>query len=514
MHNVHGIQARDGDGGSSKLSTSTIVIIAVVCGCVVALVFALFLWRLLYRICRPKKPTPLPPVQPLAYEREQQLATLAEFKNRHSTFYESDSLHALSYIKRPLHHVASEASLIPGSSVASSRQNSILAEDATSAESLSPYVTPLPADSHPLPHPHFGVAASPHASLASFSSSAGDTEAVSASPCAPFPDATDSVDHVTPLSGPPSPSASSNMSSIGGPRPSGRSVSRSRSRISLASSAGTTYSMQTTHSRGSTLRGAPHSRHSNIQIVLPAPLAPEMYPYAQSAGQDGINSNRSSYALSSVQGDGSSRRSVFVDQWVPVGIRSLSMGNMVEKGSTNFAAIPTHTVRSHTSTQPRIPSSLSQSTTISSHHSARRAQSQPRLNTSPSNYPKLASSASSSNLRDRERVPPVPRIPSAHSDISSVPQEHEQIRGRSRTSTSRSVGPLQTERSFSQQMPGEWQKENLRTAPPVVVARSGPQGPTDLEQPLPQLFLESSEHRPRSRTREGTLHKKRQDVPT
>lgn len=179
-----------------------------------------------------------------------------------------------------------------------------------------------------------------------------------------------------------------------------------------------------------------------------------------------------------------------------------------------YRVYPAHTVRSHTSTQPRIPSSLSQSTTISSHHSARRAQSQPRLNTSPSNYPKLASSASSSNLRDRERVPPVPRIPSAHSDISSVPQEHEQIRGRSRTSTSRSVGPLQTERPFSQQMPGEWQKENLRTAPPVVVARSGPQGPTDLEQPLPQLFLESSEHRPRSRTREGTLHKKRQDVPT
>lgn len=71
--------ARDDGGGG--LSTGTIIVIAVVCGCVAILVLTLFLWRLLARCCRTKESAPLPPVQELAHHRrEQQRAAFpAEF---------------------------------------------------------------------------------------------------------------------------------------------------------------------------------------------------------------------------------------------------------------------------------------------------------------------------------------------------------------------------------------------------------------------------------------------------
>lgn len=90
-----------------------------------------------------------------------------------------------------------------------------------------------------------------------------------------------------------------------------RTVDRSRSRrrpYSMAS-IGTS---QTTHSRQS-VRAAPHAPHSNIQIVLPAPLAPNLY---ERAASEELQTQRS-LVVESVHAD--SWRSSMADTWIPVG---------------------------------------------------------------------------------------------------------------------------------------------------------------------------------------------------
>ena len=68
-------------------------------------------------------------------------------------------------------------------------------------------------------------------------------------------------------------------------------------------------SMVSTASRASratnNIRGAPHGPHSNVQIILPAPLAPELSPYGRNAPPERWGSQRSVP---------DNRRSV-VDQW-------------------------------------------------------------------------------------------------------------------------------------------------------------------------------------------------------
>lgn len=139
---------RDADSGG-KLSTSTIVIIAVVSGCVVVLVLALFAWRLLARSCRRSKKVPLPPVQDLAHHREQQLSAFTDRNARPTTWVDPPGSsihqpHPRLYSSHFLSASASSASLIRhGSSpdfasTASrgpTRENSWGVEDATSAES-------------------------------------------------------------------------------------------------------------------------------------------------------------------------------------------------------------------------------------------------------------------------------------------------------------------------------------------------------------------------------------------
>ena len=66
------LHTRNDSDGKGGLSTSSIIAIAVVCGCVGVLVLTLFLWRLLVRCCKPKKSAPLPPIQDLAHRRKQQ----------------------------------------------------------------------------------------------------------------------------------------------------------------------------------------------------------------------------------------------------------------------------------------------------------------------------------------------------------------------------------------------------------------------------------------------------------
>ncbi|KAI9057168.1 hypothetical protein FKP32DRAFT_1689449 [Trametes sanguinea] len=151
---------------------------------------------------------------------------------------------------------------------------------ATSAEG-SPYPSPLPTDDLRAPIPSYFPSVNPHNSMASVASDAtsdnadADASSSTAALATTPSELNASVESSASLlhnAHPPAPAAR--------PRPPRGSRSRSRP-LSMVSSAGTTYSLQTSHSMGvgmNTLRGPAHSIHSNIQIVLPAPLAPELYP--------------------------------------------------------------------------------------------------------------------------------------------------------------------------------------------------------------------------------------------
>ena len=334
---------RDADS-VGKLSTSTIVIIAVVSGCVVVLVLALFAWRLLARSCRRSKKVPLPPVQDLAHHREQQLSAFTDRNARPTTWVDPPGSsihqpHPRLYSSHFLSASASSASLIRhGSSpdfasTASrgpTRENSWGVEDATSAES-SPY--PLSTEELMPPNPSFlpVVGANPHTSMTSVASSSSDaiSDANAALPTSPS-EQTHSVESSVSLAN----NANSN-SPYGSPvRARPPRASRSRSRPMSIVSSNTNHSLQTSHSIN-TLRGPAHSIHSNIQIVLPAPLAPELYPQAEAqmqahplADAGGLGFER----MSSFYGGGD-RRSV-ADQWLLAGSRPQSMARIDREASS------------------------------------------------------------------------------------------------------------------------------------------------------------------------------------
>lgn len=319
------IQARD-DGGS-KLSTSTIIIIAVVCGCVVVLVCSLFLFRLIIRVCKRQEPAPLPPVQPLARHREQQLAFISERKNTRASTFEPDTLDPRPYSRHLSQPSSSAASLLPDVSERPSRQSSYHPEDGVSGEDSSA-PSPVSFDS-PLrmPNVQFTDGLKGEGSIAS-SEDPGDATppppSMSPSFSVPISEAS-SMNAPYPITT----RAYSNSPSRSSPLRTGtRSMSQQRGRpMSAVSSA----SLRTTQSR-STLRGVPHSPHTNIQIVLPAPLAPELYPYPQAA--------QSQYTFSIAEDEPVDRNSVFADRWVPVGLQSMSTENLSRARSSSIGPLP------------------------------------------------------------------------------------------------------------------------------------------------------------------------------
>ncbi|KAI0374367.1 hypothetical protein BV20DRAFT_1041338 [Pilatotrama ljubarskyi] len=301
---------RDSDSGR-KLSQSTIIIIAVVCGCVVLLVFALFLWRNLARSCRRSRKVPLPPVQDLAHHREQQLAAFSDrASSRPATWVDPPMFHPRAYSAHFLSASASNASLIRHSpdftntSRSPTREGSWAVEDTPSSES-SPYPTPLSTEDLRAPNPSY-FAMNPDNSMASVVSESSDMASSSAFTTSP-----------SELAHSAESSASLLQNAYAPARPRPPRVSRSRSRpLSMVSSAGTMHSMQTSQSMNM-LRGPAHSIHSNIQIVLPAPLAPELYPAMRPMDDrisvyGGASRTNSFYGFG---GEGDNRRST-ADPWL------------------------------------------------------------------------------------------------------------------------------------------------------------------------------------------------------
>jgi len=221
----------------------------------------------------------LPPRQALVHQREQQLAAFAERQNVNVPEIFLDGRPSA-----PVRH-DSNASLIPhvdnltGNNSYRVSFHTHETDDGTEGVSTS-HADPL----HP-PRPRFSAPHLPHnTSSTSLPSS-------------------DNLSEPASLAARRSTSASPNQSQR---RPNPLLRPRPFSVVSNA----TSHTGMTTHSRSS-MRGAPHAPHVNVQIVLPAPLAPNLYP-----------SVVDEHGRRSLVGDAAyndSWRSSLADKWIPVG---------------------------------------------------------------------------------------------------------------------------------------------------------------------------------------------------
>ena len=256
-----------------------ITIIIIVSASVGGVLITLLFWCFRSRSSRSSRSAPLPPRQALVHQREQQLAAFTEHQNV--------SVPRKFIDDRPSspvrHRYGSTASLIPlvenSSPNNSSRVSLYTHETDGGNEGLSnSRGNPL----HP-PMPHFSAPHPPH--------NASSTSLISSNDHASEPIAAGSTS-VSP------------SQSLRRPNP------RSRPRQLSVVSNGTSHTGTSARSRSS-IRSAPHAPHSNVQIVLPAPLAPNLYPSV--AGEQ----ERKSLVGDTAYGD--NWRSSLADKWIPVG---------------------------------------------------------------------------------------------------------------------------------------------------------------------------------------------------
>jgi hypothetical protein len=207
--------------------TLIIIIVASAVGALVLLaLFARFVSR------QSVVSNPLPPVQPLAHHREQQLTKL-DLLPRSQTWYSQNTLAA----PPPFASITprgSRTSLLPKSPPTPYTDDSISAPSSPSGYSHS---LAIPA---PLFHPTRPASSASLITSSDHSSSLAQTLDSELQPPSAFPSPPDRR----------------------GARP-----------LSMSSSHSTVYSK---HSRHNTIRGTPHGPHSQVQIVLPTPLAPEL----------------------------------------------------------------------------------------------------------------------------------------------------------------------------------------------------------------------------------------------
>ncbi|KAJ7492869.1 hypothetical protein FB451DRAFT_553537 [Mycena latifolia] len=212
------------------LSKHTTLIIAIAAASVAAVLAVLVLYRVLRR---PPKQVPLPPKQELARYREQHIH---DPESRPPTWYNSASLSAPPSEA----YAASRSSLIPGDSRGGSpfRHSSLNISESPSDDVFSSAPMPLPLQ---LPHLPFDT------SSTSLSTSETDSP----------PSSSPRLASDSPFSHTQSPRHPRSASASSRPHPRARplSVGSSTSRNSRA------------------IRGVPHGPHSQVQIVLPAPLA-------------------------------------------------------------------------------------------------------------------------------------------------------------------------------------------------------------------------------------------------
>ncbi|KAJ7786053.1 hypothetical protein B0H16DRAFT_1489007 [Mycena metata] len=319
------------------LPAHTTLIIAVAAGSVGGLLL-LFLLYLLLR--RPQKQLPLPPKQELARYREHQIQVA---ESRPPTWYDSGSLSA----PPSRTFTASKSSLLPPDSRGGSpfRRASLNTSESPS-EDMSNFVPMVP----PLYHPR------------SFdtSSSSLSTAETGESPTSPLTSTNDSLPQPRPTSS------------------SSRNNRRSRP-LSVGSNVSSAVSRNSRHN----IRGVPHGPHSQVQIVLPAPLA---------------FNDRMSYH------EPSARFSV-VDQWAPMAVRS--EGNLIprpQRRSVSHSDARRPTSQSGLSQPPVNAQQARTQARRSVSASSELSASLPQLAQPPPEHRNYSNTSSFS-------PPPVPRIP-------------------------------------------------------------------------------------------------------
>ncbi|TFK76885.1 hypothetical protein BDN72DRAFT_830054 [Pluteus cervinus] len=307
-----------------SLSQQTLIII-IVCASVGGIIFFVLLYRCLRSRTRSSL-APLPPVQPLAHHREYQVASYTA--NRTSTWYDP---HGLPPVVQPFASGGDRSS-----------KSSLLGPD-------------TPSVRHP-------------------SSSYGTPEELSAlAPleASPFP-----------TGNPSSASVNSDLDEFGAlprPRPRSRSASRTGSSTPRRPRPLSTASVGSAAARNM-IRGTPHGPHSQVQIVLPAPLAPDLAQF--------INADSTvSRPHSRYESDAGDRLSV-VDKWLSTGSRSGSSSGSRPSSSAG---------------DPRMSISTASTNSQPSHRVLRRS-------TSDTAYSPTQTPSPQSIL-----APPVPRIPSMYS---------------------------------------------------------------------------------------------------
>ncbi|KAJ7655067.1 hypothetical protein DFH06DRAFT_489569 [Mycena polygramma] len=321
------------------LSAHTTLLIAAVAGSVGGVLLLSLLLCCLLR--RPEKPAPLPPKQELARYREQQTIHVA---SRPATWYDSSYLSAPSGTPR-----GSNLSLLPPDSRGGSpfrRQSSLNTTESPSEDisHLSGTVPMVPAFQLPqfdTSRTSLSTAETDPASWSPHPASAADS---------PFPPARQSR-------------SASSSSGPSRPRP-----------LSMGSNSNSAMSRHSRHN----IRGTPHGPLSQVEIIMPAPLA--------------FNDRTSIH-------DNSSRLSV-VDQWAPAAVRSEGNHPIPRPQRRSFSSSELHRPVSQSSlAQPPQP----RARTVSSSPSA-----SPQRAAHP---PVVYKNRDYSNSPSPLSTPPVPQIP-------------------------------------------------------------------------------------------------------
>ncbi|KAF8480971.1 hypothetical protein DFH94DRAFT_737125 [Russula ochroleuca] len=335
---------------SSKHVSNTTIIIIVVSASVGGLILGIVFWRILSRLLAPKS-APLPPRQGLVHERELQLAAFTEHKD--------------SLPDDPSTPEGSDSALLPSArewpTYSTNRASSYTHEtdegaEAGRASSQGNHLHP------PLPH-FFAPSNSQSTSSSSLPSSNDNSSPSSDAPAAPFPTTS-------------SPSQSFR-----------RTADRRRSRPTSMVSLGTTYA--SIRSRQSIIRAAPHAPHSNVQIVIPAPLAPNLYGQTVGVGPR----PQRSFVRGNAYSD--SWRTSLADTWISVGQHEPEPSHDSMEGRSRL-------MRRGSSPGPLPPRSRSNPSPLSRPHPSSRPM--------PDDLP-------------RGTHPPVPRVPSGY---GVLPRQHSQ----------------------------------------------------------------------------------------
>ncbi len=287
------ISRRDSTDGTASISRQNLIIIAVCASVGGLLVLGLLVRFIRIRIARSAaRSAPLPPVQPLARHREQQLARF--YASRPSTTYETTYLHVPHpFVASSSSFHGSNASLLGGSqeSHSVSRHASSLTGCDT-AEDVS-LASPMVVNDIQLPNPSF------HGGSGNSGSAENDPNSPAETSISTLSSQQSSCSMGS------NPMYRSPRRSTSQPRPPSSHSRRARP-LSMTST-----STSLSKSSRTTLRsGVPHAPHNHIQIVLPAPLG--LQP-----NREPLSRRPQTYA----DPDGFNRLSV-VDQWTPKTYRS------------------------------------------------------------------------------------------------------------------------------------------------------------------------------------------------